>query len=182
MRFQIGNKVAVLDDVLQGKVKSISGDNITIEDGNQMIYEFLASELVLIGQDQYEMSKYSDINNPLLQDKLKETSKPVSNKVTLKNHVVFEVDLHIQELTETTRGMDNYDILSLQLNTAKRKIEYAISKRIGKVIFIHGVGEGVLKNELYRLLKKYPVDYYDAPFQKYGFGATEVYIYQHTQS
>ena len=65
-----------------------------------------------------------------------------------KNEVVFEVDLHINQLVENTRNLDNCDMLSMQLNTAKRKLEYAISKRFSKVVFIHGVGEGVLKREL----------------------------------
>ena len=78
--------------------------------------------------------------------------------------------------------MDNFEMLSLQLETAKRKIEYAISKRISKIIFIHGVGEGVLKSELHYLFGRYPVRFYDASYKKYGLGATEVYIYQNSKS
>jgi dsDNA-specific endonuclease/ATPase MutS2 len=74
--------------------------------------------------------------------------------------------------------LDNYDMLNLQLDTAKRKIEFALNKRISKIVFIHGVGEGVLKSELQRLLNKYPVKHYDASFKKYGLGATEVYVFQ----
>ena len=66
--------------------------------------------------------------------------------------------------------------------TAKSKIEYAISKRISKIIFIHGVGEGVLKNELHYLFGRYPVRFYDASYKKYGLGATEVYVYQNQKS
>ena len=52
-------------------------------------------------------------------------------------------------------------------------------KRIQKVVFIHGVGEGVLKLELEYLFKRYDnLKFYDANYQKYGLGATEVYIYQ----
>ena len=80
------------------------------------------------------------------------------------------------------KGMDNFDMLTLQLNTAKRKIEYAISKRISKIIFIHGVGEGVLKSELHYLFGRYPVRFYDASYKKYGLGATEVYVYQNPKS
>ena len=81
-------------------------------------------------------------------------------------------------MVKSTNRLDNYDILTIQLETAKRKLEYAIQKRISKIIFIHGVGEGVLKSELEYLFKKYPVKYYDASYQKYGLGATEVYIFQ----
>ena len=92
--------------------------------------------------------------------------------------MILEVDLHINQLTKSTRGMDNFDMLTLQLNTARSKVEYAIQKRISKLVFIHGVGAGVLKTELNYLLNKYPVKYYDASYKKYGLGATEVYIYQ----
>jgi len=42
------------------------------------------------------------------------------------------------------------------------------------------VGEGVLKYELHRLLKEYEgqLKFYDADYQKYGIGATEVYLFQ----
>ena len=55
-----------------------------------------------------------------------------------------------------------------------------ISKKIPKIVFIHGVGEGVLKSELQSLLNKYSVKYYDASYKKYGLGATEVYVYQNS--
>jgi hypothetical protein len=41
------------------------------------------------------------------------------------------------------------------------------------------VGEGVLKVELEYLFGRYNnVKFYDANYQKYGVGATEVYIFQ----
>jgi dsDNA-specific endonuclease/ATPase MutS2 len=79
--------------------------------------------------------------------------------------------------------MNTYDMLTLQMDTAKRQLEFAIRKRIQKVVFIHGVGEGVLKTELEYLFGRYNnVKYYDADYQKYGLGATEVYIYQNVDS
>ncbi len=86
------------------------------------------------------------------------------------------------KLTKSLKGMDNYDMLNLQLDTAKRKVEFAIQKRVSKIVFIHGVGEGVLKSELQSLLNKYPVKHYDASYKKYGLGATEVYFFQNTVS
>ena len=91
----------------------------------------------------------------------------------------LEVDLHIHQLTNSTRGMANHDMLTLQLDTAKRQLEFVIRKRIQKVVFIHGKGEGVLKLELDYLFGRYNnVKFYEANLQKYGLGATEVYIYQ----
>lgn len=182
MQFLLGNKVAVLDDVLKGVIISIDNQLIGIKDSDGMIYEYHQQELVLIEEDQYQLSKFSDINNVFLNEKLEETSSKTSGFKKEKNEVILEVDLHINQLIKSTRGMDNFDMLTLQLNTAKSKIEFAISKRISKIIFIHGVGEGVLKSELHYLFGRYPVRFYDASYKKYGSGATEVYVYQNPKS
>ncbi len=178
MHLQIGHKVAVLDDVLKGEIIAVNGNEITIKGNDGMQYQFSADELVKIETDQKELSKYSDIDHPFLRQKIEEKRKKKSSFIKEKNEVILEVDLHINQLITSTRGMDNYDILSLQIETARRKLEYAIQKRISKLVFIHGVGEGILKTELYYLFNKYPVKYYDASYQKYGLGATEVYIFQ----
>jgi|TARA_B110000908_G_scaffold98325_1_gene116093 dsDNA-specific endonuclease/ATPase MutS2 len=178
MRFQIGQKVAVLDDILKGEVVSVNGSVVAIRDVQGMLFSFEANELVVIEVRQSELSKFSDINHPLLKQKMIDVKKKKSAFITEKKEVILEVDLHINQLTKSTRGMDNFDMLTLQLNTARSKVEYAIQKRISKLVFIHGVGAGVLKTELNYLLNKYPVKYYDASYKKYGLGATEVYIYQ----
>ena len=178
MYFEIGKKVAVLDDILKGVIVSLNGQVVGIKDDDGMVYEYNQNELVVIEEDQHQLSKYSDINNPLFNDKLQDQKVKVSSFKKENNEVILEVDLHINQLIKSTTGMDNFEMLSLQLETAKRKIEYAISKRISKIIFIHGVGEGVLKSELHYLFGRYPVRFYDASYKKYGLGATEVYVFQ----
>lgn len=178
MRLEIGNKVAVLDDVIKGCVTKVEGNIITVKDSEGFLCKYQSSELVKIEVEQQELSKYTDINNSLLRDKIQLNKKKKTLFKKVKNEVVMEVDLHIEKLVKSTRGMDNYDILSVQLDTARHKIEYCIRKRISKIVFVHGVGEGVLKSELESLLKRYPVKFYDASYQKYGLGATEVYVYQ----
>ena len=178
MCLEIGNKVAVLDDVLKGIVTNVLGDEISVETSDGMVFKFNAAELVRIEKEQHELTKYSDINNSLLKDKISQNSAKKSLFKKEKKEIILEVDLHISKLTKSTRNMDNFDMLNLQLDTAKSKIEFAISKRIPKIVFIHGVGEGVLRSELQRLLNKYPVKFYDASYKKYGLGATEVYVFQ----
>ncbi|MEN8776204.1 MAG: Smr/MutS family protein [Polaribacter sp.] len=181
MRLEIGNKVAVLDDVLKGKVIAINKNTIAVETTDGMVFNFDEKELVKIEKEQYELSKYSDINNALLKEKISVNKPKEILFKKQKQEIVLEVDLHINQLVKSVKGLDNYDMLNLQLDTAKRKVVYAIQKRISKIVFIHGVGEGVLKTELQNLLNKYPVKYYDASYKKYGLGATEVYIYQNVK-
>jgi len=178
MCLEIGNTVAVVDDVIKGVVVTIINDIVTIEDDDGMQFSFNKTELVKIDDKQDKLLKYSNFNNALLQQKIKGSVKKKSAFKKEKNETFMEVDLHAEKLLKSTKGLDNFDILNTQINTAKRKIEFAIQKRISKVVFIHGVGEGVLKSELISLLNRYNVKYYDASYKQYGLGATEVYIYQ----
>jgi hypothetical protein len=102
----------------------------------------------------------------------KEPKKPVTT--ALPKTDLVEVDLHINQLLDDTSGLSNADMLKLQLDTFRKAMENAIATGTKKIVFIHGVGDGVLKNELRRELarkySKYP--FQDASFREYGFGAT----------
>ena len=179
MKFCIGDIASVLDDVVKGEVTKIEGNRVYIIDNTGMEFSYDTSELVKIDNNQKQLLTYNQASDHLLQRKISEkTNNRKSAFKKTKSEIVFEVDLHINQLVKSTKGLDNYDILNLQIDTAKRKLEYAIQKRISKVVFIHGVGEGVLKSELQFLFQKYAVKHYDASYQKYGLGATGVYIFQ----
>lgn len=87
---------------------------------------------------------------------------------------LVEIDLHINQLLDDSRGLSNADMLKVQLDTFRKEMDNAISTGAKKIVFIHGVGDGVLRNEIRRELQrkyaKYP--YQDASFREYGFGAT----------
>jgi hypothetical protein len=110
--------------------------------------------------------------------KAKETpvNKPV--KVLIKNPAVEEVDLHIEEIVDNHSGLSNGEIVELQLARFETSLETAIRSNVQKIVFIHGVGNGKLKQELRnKLSRKYPdLVYQDASFKEYGFGATMVYL------
>ena len=74
--------------------------------------------------------------------------------------------------------MSNFEMISVQKNTITNSISHAKKSRIKTIIFIHGVGQGVLKKELISILKNTGnLSWYDASFQKYGVGATEVTLF-----
>lgn len=185
MKFKVGDKVSVLDDNISGIITKISGNAITVESSDGFEFEFEAYELIL-SRDQNLSSGL--FNEHSLEDVIKEkeiTKKHNIPKIKPKERTqpAMEVDLHIHQLTNSYKHLSNYDILTIQLDAAKRQLEFAIRKRIQKVVFIHGVGEGILKTELEYLFDKYGnVKYYDADYQKYGLGATEIYIYQNVNS
>lgn len=173
-----GDKVSVLDDSIDGIVVNIEGTEVTIETTDGFNLTFKISELIKI--ENGNTMKFSFNKSQIISEK--EVVKPNYINKEKKNKKEIpppEFDLHIEKLIKSYKSMNNYDILTLQLETAKRHIEFAIRQRIPKIVFIHGVGEGVLKSDLDFLLGRYEnIIFHDANYQKYGLGATEVYFKQ----
>lgn len=175
--FSVGDSVDVLDEAISGHVTSLSGEMVTIMTEEGFPLQYHHRELVLakkgINVTNFEVAQIK---------KEKETPRKKTNLTTKskeRNAPKMEVDLHIHQLVKSVKGLSNFDMLNIQLETAKRQLEFAMRKRIQKVVFIHGVGDGVLREELQYLFGKYDnLKFYDADYQKYGLGATEVYIFQ----
>lgn len=90
-----------------------------------------------------------------------------------------EVDLHLYSLVDDESKLNSSEKLKIQLDYFSRCLESAIKEGLKKVVFIHGVGAGVLKHEINNVLKEYEnLEYFDASIAKYGIGATEVLIYK----
>ncbi len=125
-------------------------------------------------------SKYKeDIHS--LKPKAAPKSAPVNNEDALiktNSQGIMEVDLHIDSLLESTTGMNNGDILLYQLEKFNEVMRQMQAQKGKKVVFIHGKGDGVLRQALLKELKnKYPKSScQDASFKEYGFGATMITI------
>ena len=88
------------------------------------------------------------------------------------------VDLHIHELIDNTHGLSNADMLNLQVDEFRKVMDENRHNKGQKIVFIHGKGEGVLRNAIMKELNhRYKGnDVQDASFREYGFGATQVTI------
>ncbi len=181
--FNQGDRVLVLDDDLSGMVSSVRGNSIVIITDDDFEMEFESSELVLMDNTLSKRDFIPDDVSEVLLEKTVEKYKKVKRvKPKERNLPPMEVDLHIHQLVQKSKGMNNYDMLTIQIDTAKRQLEFAIKKRIQRIVFIHGIGEGVLKAELEYLFRQYGnLQFNDADYQKYGQGATEVYIFQNKE-
>ncbi len=179
--FSINDKVSVLDDAIDGVVTSIRNGDIVIETTDGFMLTFKANELI----KRHNTNEFTNLikSESLLKKSVDLAPKKNKNTLSFKSDSIEkgipEFDLHIEKLVKSKGGMSNYDILTLQSETAKRHIEFAIRNRIPKIVFIHGVGEGILKAELDFMLGRYEnITFQDANYQKYGLGATEVYFKQ----
>lgn len=110
--------------------------------------------------------------------KAKESVTTVQATAKKKPAETVEVDLHIQELLDDTKGLSNREMLEIQLEKVESEMSAAIKSHVKRIVFIHGLGQGVLKQEVIKLLQsKFPKYYFqDASFKEYGYGATMVIL------
>lgn len=125
------------------------------------------SRLTAIGND--TQSKKTDNRHHHSKKDIRQTNEPLV------------VDLHIDALLDTPAGMSKSDMLNYQVDTFQRVMNENLRNYGRKIIFIHGKGEGVLRQALMKeLTHRYKGhDVQDASFQEYGYGATQVTIRQH---
>jgi hypothetical protein len=89
-----------------------------------------------------------------------------------------ELDLHAEKLTDKPDALDNFEILTLQLQTFEKYLDLAEAHHLPSMIVIHGVGTGKLRDEIHEILRtkrqvKSFINRYDP---RYGYGATEIFF------
>ncbi len=106
----------------------------------------------------------------------RQLARPVQKKQPKEGPLV--VDLHINELIDNTHGLSNADILNYQVDAFRKVMDENLRNHGKKIVFIHGKGEGVLRQALMKELNyRYKGnDVQDASFREYGYGATQVTI------
>lgn len=178
----IGDYIEAIDDTIRGHVIRLTAREVTMlnEEGFELT---LGRDEVIVLKEELPHNVFTAIDEESLQkDSIVKKKRLVALSKKDKLIPPMEVDLHIEKLVNNPRHMTNYEMLTLQIETARRQLEFAIAQRRQRVVFIHGVGEGVLRIELETLLGRYNnITFYDAEYAKYGIGATEVYIYQNAK-
>ncbi len=88
------------------------------------------------------------------------------------------IDLHIEKLADDWKHMSNYEILSLQLKTFEKYYYLAVAHHQASLIVVHGLGEGVLRDEIHDILrlKKEVKSFVNQYHPGYGYGATEIFF------
>ncbi|MCC5917105.1 MAG: Smr/MutS family protein [Cryomorphaceae bacterium] len=172
MEFTAGQSVRFLNDVGSGIVVSHLGNMVRIlrEDGFEE--DLPEEELVPIGsKDVLE----EHLNRVEIRPKDQEVIRVSKSKSFTPATNVMEIDLHIHNLVENERQISKDKMLDIQLHHARKAIDDARKRNIKKLVLIHGIGQGVLRDAVIKLLDGYDrLQYYDASYQKYGKGATEV--------
>ena len=108
--------------------------------------------------------------------KLKESFFKSADEKKMVEAPAKEVDLHIEKLRDDHHFLEASEILQIQLTHFQNALDAAIVHHFDKMIFIHGSGNGTLRDKIHKLISKNPhiKTYMDARKEKFGYGATEV--------
>ena len=132
-------------------------------------YELFTHYPDRVDEEKVDMSRLGNAGFRVYNaDKIRENLSPARSVI----------DLHIEKLTDHWQQLTNYEILTTQLNNFEKYYELAIAHKQATLIVIHGVGEGVLRNEIHDILKlKKEVKSFVNQFHHlYGYGATEIFF------
>jgi hypothetical protein len=186
-KFRIGERVAFVDEVGGGIVIDILGAThvkVRTDDGFELdrsvkglVPDLRGPEHLLYKVTEHQAGMIAA--NDVLEERRKKRPNPRIGKTPKRpeDNSVAEVDLHLHELVEDETKLSDAEKLTYQLSYFERALNGAIRDGKKKLIVIHGVGEGILREEVRRVLQFYDnVQFHDADMRKYGVGATEVLI------
>jgi len=177
-KLKVGDLVSFMGDNSKGKVVAILSDNnyeIEIEAGftipvNRLEIEKIFVQDIEIDDQQLMRQKKIDKNNNFHR-----VSK--SHQAPSKFFHDHEIDLHIENLNHSSMDLTNFDIVSIQLSSFRKRFNQALMNNEPFLVVIHGVGKGVLRQEIYKYLRQFPdIKVGPADSKKYGMGASEILL------
>jgi len=181
MEIKVGDEVSVIDEELTGKVLEVNCDAIRFVCPEGFEYSYPPSALLYVAQNEKIYSEVSPF--PIKPDYTAETNKLKSFIFKGKNKVpVF--DLHIDELAPNRSFRNQHETLIFQMDYVRQVLDKANQLRIRRLVFVHGIGKGRLRQELRLMLEQaYPeIEYLDGDYRQFGQGATELIIHQFSKT
>jgi hypothetical protein len=191
-RLSVGAEVSFLNEVGGGRVLELLGldrAKVRTHDGFELVYP--VRELVVDLKDPSRSvsehhARLRASNDRLAERVERDKGRGASLQNAGRSHQpvedssVMEVDLHLHKLVEDEDALSNDEKLRFQLQFFERRLNAAIRERKKRVIVIHGVGEGILREEVRKALQFYEgVRFDDADPRRYGYGATAIEILHH---
>ena len=174
-KFRTGDRVQLIDELTEGVVLEVGLQSLRLKTEDGFEIQVAITEVVHLPGSSALVMEVPDHARSLKEESA-QRKRNISSSRKERQNPPLVVDLHIEKLLSDTRGMTTFDILNYQMDTARGQLEFALRKRIQRVVFIHGVGEGILKEELRTLFRRYEgLKVRDADYRKYGMGGTEVY-------
>lgn len=183
MEIKVGNSVFVIDEDLSGTVTRVEGNRVTFECEDGFDYTYFKDQLIVLdeeGKATHEVKAYQAEHEKGYTPTAVEhnPSRYFEEKIKFKGKKP-EFDLHIEEIAPDAKFKTKHEALLFQLDFVRHVIHLAYRRRVPRLVFVHGVGKGVLRDQLREMLiNDYPnIEFLDGSYTKFGDGATEVMIH-----
>ena len=187
--------VKFLNDVGTATVLRVEGNVVIVEDEDGFERSVERTELMDAGDRDQDEKKYGnklpDVAQLLTQEvgerRMKELQRDFEVRYQhaqatsmSRRDAHMEVDLHIHELVDDQRGLADGAKLAIQMAHFDRMMDIAKREKLRRIVFIHGVGQGVLRHQIRTALDQHHPDcnYREGDPRRYGSGATEVWLGQ----
>lgn len=173
MPIKENDRVSFLNSLGTGVVSAVHGDIVIVVDEDGLEIPVPKSECVLVDDGDFE--RYD--NSKVRKDDGAHVKRAVKPYVIKRGDRCVEIDLHIEKLRPGCHNLSNADILEIQKSTVEAEVRKYSSQRGVSLIFIHGQGEGKLRDFIRAFISQhYPsLKCSDASFGIYGMGgATKV--------
>ena len=193
--FKVGDLVKFLNDVGTATVLRVEGNVVIVEDEDGFERSVERAELMDAGDRDQDEKKYGnklpDVAQLLTQEVGERRMKELQRDFEVRHQHAqatsmsrrdahMEVDLHIHELVDDQRGLADGAKLAIQMAHFDRMMDIAKREKLRRIVFIHGVGQGVLRHQIRTALDQHHPDcnYREGDPRRYGSGATEVWLGQ----
>ena len=175
---KVGDFVNFMSDNSKGKVVAILSDNnyeIEIEAGFTIPANRL--EIEKIWMNDIEVDDKQLQRQKMIDENISSNQVSKSHQAPSKFFHAHEIDLHIENLIDSCKGLSNFDIVSIQLSSFRKRFNQALINNEPFLVVIHGVGKGVLREEIYKYLRQFPeIKVGPADVKIYGMGASEIIL------
>lgn len=174
----VGDRVSFMSDNTLGTILAVINDDeyeVEIEEGFSIPVNRLEIEKIWV--DDFEVDE-KGLNRQIKKDLRKESVlSSKSNQSSDKFFSHHEIDLHIENIAESWKGLSNFEIVNIQLSFFRKRLFQALEDNEEFLVVIHGVGKGKLKKEIESYLEQFPnISVEPANPKLYGMGASEIRI------
>lgn len=183
MTLKKGDRVRLLDEDGEGTIQEFLPNNKVMVLMDDFTFEFSLAEIIKVSNEnqvvhhpEINIDLFSNIENPnKSKEVLQHIPKKIFHKVSKSGFP--EIDLHIYELVDKPKNLSNSEMLQIQGFRLEQFIQDCIENLVNEFVVIHGVGEGVLRLEVRKILESHGnIDFMDADFREYGSGATHARV------
>ncbi len=156
MSFKVGDRVLFKKEKEKGEIIMLIGNlKALVRNSYGFKVQVMLSDLILYSSQNDSSLSYGESFPDKDFDSENSRYKKYSNK-----DIDNKVDLHIENIIEDFEGLSNLDIIDVQINYFQKVLNEYLNKNRDSLVVIHGIGNGVLKENIHTLLEDHNLRFY----------------------